>query len=310
MRLCLLSLFIPFFAHADFNDSYAKSLSCSGLSKKSVLKSVQSTAFSVTKQFPVQNWSSGVLGQCWSMALSQRRFFYLARYEVRGAAKQQDELVTYGLNLIRSTDPNSAERGPDREGESRNSSEQYTPLAVFGLEEKGLSAPDRWGYSSASNYMRALQSGTQGRNFRTEIEYRQKLRFFSPGNLGMVFGSRERSESANEESMEEILKDHEAGRITLLIVRAATSLQHAILVLRVEKVAEGNYRLLVYDSNQPGREPSIEYRDRQFYAPSVVGLFHHDARSPVGIFVKDDDEMDEIQDALYAHYRGLCKESR
>lgn len=310
--LLLALAFVPR-AEADgtINDSLVSDLACSSLKKKDVLKNLQRDAFSLDRQFPVRNWAANMLGQCWALALSQREFYYLGRYSVPNARRKQDETVLYALNLIKGTqpDPNAAPRNYGESGNEASTYEAPTPLQVFEIEDKGLLEVDRYGYATTSKFMNALQSGVNGRSFRSEIEARQMGRFYSPGNLGMIFGGRERSEDTNEDTMKEILASWERGRIPLIIIRASTAAQHAVLIKHIEKVRDGHYVFTVYDSNQPGREPQMEYKDRQFYAPRIVGLFHADGYSPVGVFLKDEDEMDELQEAVFNHYSAVCEKT-
>lgn len=265
----------------QISDSLVKDLSCSKLSSDNVLLSLQPDAFSVEKQWPVQNWGANGLGQCWALALSQRQMFFLARFGVKDAGNPRTNGTRdQAMNMIKDGD------------NSR----------VIQVSDSGMGD-----YYRSSDFYNSLREDKGGNNFRSAVESRQIGRFYSPGNLGMVFGGRERSESANEDTMKDILKDMSKGRMPLLILRAALTAQHAILIKKVEKLGENHYRFTCYDSNQPGREATMEYKDRQFYAPNIVGLFDYNARAPVGVFLKDDDEMDDIQETVYKYYSELCK---
>jgi len=267
------------------SDTLVKNLSCANLNVATLLKSLQPTAFSPDKQFPVQNWSSGTLAQCWALALSQREFFYLARFGVDGAKKTQKANIVYGLDIAHGT---------------------ADPLKTFNIQDKGLSEEkDFW--PEPTPFMSALSAGIPGRSFQSEIEARQEARFYSAGNLGMVFGSRDRDTGTNQETMNTVLSDTSEGRMPLLILRAELTAQHAILVKKVTKSKNGTYTLTCYDSNQPTKEATMQYKDGEFYAPNIVGLFAEDGSSPVGVFLQDEDDMDRIQEAVFEHYRATCK---
>jgi hypothetical protein len=123
-------------------------------------------------------------------------------------------------------------------------------------------------------------------------------------------GGRERGESDNRESIATIVNDVNKGRMPAMILRASLTAQHVVLVKKVKKTGPDSYQLTVYDSNQPwplAAEPTIDFIGGQFYAPRVVGLFHQDGASAVGVFVTHEEEMDKIQDVVFSHYAQLCR---
>ena len=263
------------------SDSLVKNLSCNSLTQENVFKSLQDDAFSVDKQWPIQNWSSGVLAQCWSLALSQRRLFYLARFNTHG---KQDSLVSPDMARNKILDM----------------IEKKDPVTIFTIGSSDM--------SYGSPVMSALRSGDGSRNFKSDIEARQQKRFYSPGNLGMVFGDRDRSLSQNKDTMKDIEADLSNGRLAVIILRPATTLQHSVLVKQIKKINENEFELTCYDSNQPGREVTMNYKNGEFYAPNIVGLFNTNPNTPVGVFLKDDDEMDDIQKVAFDYYKQLCSQ--
>ncbi|MCM2324141.1 MAG: hypothetical protein NDJ90_12850 [Oligoflexia bacterium] len=288
------------------SDSLVSKLSCSKLSPQNVLTFVSKDAFTEERHMPIRNWSSGVLGQCWSLGLFQRQLFYLARFGVPGSKSDPE----YVLNLARGTNADACQAKNGFVDENNQTCvEPVTEKKVFKIPETVLSGRNYYRAVEPGSLMGALSSH-RGRSLRTEIEARQKRSFFSPGNLGMLFSSRERSESANLDTIEAIKKGLDQGRMPLIVIRAATSAQHVVLIKSIEKekLGENRYLMKLYDSNQPYRDAEMVYSDGQFYAPDVIGLFFRDRiQAPVGVFLKDEEEMDDIQKANYDYYSSLCK---
>jgi len=158
---------------------------------------------------------------------------------------------------------------------------------------------------SSNSTIKALFKDSGGSSFTNEIEARQKARFFSPGNLGLILGDRARSESDNKKTMEDLKKNVGQGRLPIIALRAAKTNQHMVLVKKIEAVSDNEYKLTVYDSNQPNSDITMTYKNGHFTAPNIL-FFDKDSTSPVGVFMKDDDEMDDIQTIALKHYQNIC----
>lgn len=243
------------------SDSLVKNLDCKTLTKDNVFMSLQDDAFSSEKHMPIQNWSSGALGQCWALSLTQRRLFYLARFgkDVPESIAPTEAKENF-LDMIKKKDPGS----------------------VFKI---GLAK-----MNSYNSTIKTLFKDSEGSTFMTEIEARQKARFFSPGNLGLIFGDRARSESDNKKTIEDLKKNVKQGRLPIIVLRAAKTNQHVVLVKKIETISDTEYKLTVYDSNQPNLDITMTYKNGQFIAPKIF-FFDNDPTSPVGVFMKDDDEI-------------------
>ncbi len=142
------------------------------------------------------------------------------------------------------------------------------------------------------------------RSFKSEIIHRQNKRFFSPFNISLVTGYRNRSEGANTDTMKKILKSRTRGRMLILIIRMARATQYAILVKDVKKLDDNKYQLSIYDSDFPIWDEKIIFDKNAFYAKDVD--FDH-LNDPVGVFIRDEDDMDAIQKANFEYYSKLCK---
>src|SRR5262249_19083295 len=138
---------------------------------------------------------------------------------------------------------------------------------------------------------RILMDGNEQRDLPIEIERYQLRRFGNPMNIGKITGSRARPKEINQETMDAILKNMAANRISLINVRAEITTQHVILVKKVTPIP-GGYSLTVYDSNYPNSDNELRYlsADREFVAPRIIRAFGvSQPEAPVGVFLEDED---------------------
>lgn len=277
------------------SDSLVENLPCDRLTPENVLTFVRKDAFNTFRQIPINNWSSGPLQVCWALSLAQRDLFYLTRFGVQDAPERPlPETVQYILDLVGSR---SAE----------------TPRKVFSIRDEQYYRFDKnlWDPPIFAPFLREFASGQRAptQAFRSEIEDRQTDSFFSFGNFPMILGNRARSEETNQETLREILKQMDQGRMPLVILRAQFFAQHVVLLKSVEKKADGSYSFTIYDSAQPFFDQSMEYRNHQFYGgKDVIFRFDRfsDYKDPVGVFLTNDPEMDALQQANYEYYSNLC----
>ncbi|HEY8279782.1 MAG TPA: hypothetical protein VIH99_09175 [Bdellovibrionota bacterium] len=257
------------------SDSLVKGLSCKTLSNDNVFTSLQPDAFSVEKQLPFPNWHSYGIANCWAIAGMQRQLFYLTRF-----------------NDTKASDP-------PRKSDLRRL-----------LDLAGGAAPDRV-FSVKDDDLRklsaAMQGGTNDTTLSHQIELRQSTKFYNLDNLGMLFDSRERGKTETRNALAQIIHDRNRGRMPLLILRPTRTSQHVVLVKGMKQLGPDHFIMILYDSNQPFSEPRMEFRDGHFYAPEVVGLYDDDGNAPVGVFVNDQREMDQIQAVAAAHYAKTCR---
>lgn len=270
------------------SDSLVKNLSCRSLRRENVLLNLQKDAFSREKALHYPAAKTGALGTCWGQALFQRRLFYLARFGVKGARVNEDASVDQAKRLA---------WGPE------NGAWPPGVLRPFDVEDRSLATIDR-------DHVRVLAGPFEKRlresDIETPIKRQQNLRFFNPSNLGLVTDGGSRGRGTNGATIEKITGDVAQGRMPLLILRNGALNQHAVLVKSAKRVGDA-VELTTYDSNSYD-EQKLVYRDGEFRSSSISGMGGAGKGDPaLGVFVKDDEEMDLIQDALYSHYRDLCR---
>lgn len=270
------------------SDSLVQDLACAGLTREGVLLRVRPDAFAVAQHLPLRNWKANLLGQCWGLALAQRRMFYLARTGVAGARPSR-ALVRYGLDLARGSQPRECERRNDEAAFTAvPCTEPATPFHVFEIPEPAL---------GRSALVSAMNEGLEGRDLRGELERGQQRRFYDLGNLDLVLQSSELAHRQNAATFEQITDAVARGRMPLVIARFDVLTQHALLVKKIFRKDERTFGLVLYDSNRPEAESGLYYRD---------GLFFVREDLVIGVTIRDEEEMDRIADALLAHYRRLC----
>lgn len=232
--------------------------------------------------------TTGALGTCWGQALFQRRLFYLARFGVKGARVNEDAAVEHAKRLA---------WGPE------NGKWPSGALEPFDIEERAFSsvAKDR-----VSVVRGPFERKLRDADVEKSIKRQQNARFFELSNLGMIGRDGSRGKETNRATIEKIVSDVAQGRMPLLILRNGVLNQHAVLIKSVKRVGNG-YELKTFDSSSYD-ENNLVYQNGEFTAPTIIGMSGlGKGDPPLGVFVQDDDEMDQIQSALYGHYRDLCR---
>lgn len=288
--LLALILHSQAFAGKLVTDSLVKNLDCNALTRANVLQFVDRTAFASGGHFPVRNWSSGVLGQCWSLAAAQRKFFYLVRLNQEGASLKAS--LKYSLEMIRGSKPQSC-----TESFSNQCSEDPVPLKIFSVADRSL---------EEGEFYQKLFSTFLNR-FKAEIEYGQEKRFYNLGNFGLATASTEVSRDASKKVFSQIQKSFAQGGMPLLVLRPSTLVQHVVLVKQMEKISDKQTVLSVYDSNQPWDDQQIIFQDGLFFAPDILSGFGSQfANRPVDVLLRDEDEMEAIRATSFAYYKKVC----
>lgn len=148
------------------------------------------------------------------------------------------------------------------------------------------------------------------------------------GNLRFL-GGRARGIDDDKTTSKELHEQLQAGRLPLLNIRFALTAQHIVLVKSVQTMPNGEIHYTVYDSNiglgvtksqatlndgtavqlsnvslGPPKDQTLIFKNGRFYYnPPYVPP---EMTDPVGVFITDDDDMDEIRDAMFEYYRGKC----
>ncbi len=269
------------------SDSLVSQLQCKGLSSQNVLSFVNKNSWSVENHIPTQNWGANFLGQCWSLATAQRRFFYLVRTGV-AKSKTTKKDIEYGLDISRG----SHFSGDDLE------------LRVIKVPEKNFSTSDLY-------YGMYQGSRSQERNFKSEIELHQQKKFYNLGNLDLLSGGNDFSKQHNEGTLHKIQLDLKRGRMPLVILRPTTTNQHVVLIKGIEHLGPKSYRMSVYDSNQPYGNGTLNYDQGIFHSTDIIGRFLPErASQAIGVTLRDEDELEEIENTLFEYYSTLCKSKK
>jgi hypothetical protein len=266
------------------SDSFVKNLNCRTLTKENVFSSLQDNAFSDDKHLLVFNWSSGVLGQCWALASAQRRIFYLTRFNVKGAGdSKQNGAVERFLKMVAN----------DRDAN------------VVQVEDANLNilhVPD----DQKSRLATALGEVENYDVLERAIKGEQRGLFFRLSNLRLIFGSMIKDSKENSETAQKLLTMVEHGERPILIERSEATAQHAILIKDVKKIADNNYLMSYYDSNNPASNGlKLRFKDGQFYT-----VYDHGIELKTGIEMPKDDGMDQIREISYQYYKNLCDKTR
>lgn len=255
-------------------DSMVRNLSCQRINPRNIFTALQPDAFGTAHHIPVKNWTANGLGQCWAMGLTQRDYFYLLRFGARTNPANKNNDLFYMLGLARGKYP-----------------------FPYSLQRKVIGLGETWPTTF---------SELQAHGFKQQVEGREIDRFYDATNLDLVVGNRERFPFSDFQTMQQISWDLARGRMPLIILRAARDIQHVVLVKSMQKIGPETFMLNVYDSNHPDYDNTMIYQDRRFYAPKILLGMVGDINSPVGVFLRDEDQMDLLQSVVYRHYASVC----
>lgn len=298
------------------NDSLVRNLSCQNLSVDHIYAAIREDAFDESRNMPITNWGfqSGLasLAGCWALSSAQRMVAYLGRYYVKPS--EQEAQIAEILDMV---------RGKRLvENISTGSMHDVTPYTeynlkaynVFPVEEGSLaeSAKNRGGLWNRlqTGYKQRLNFVNVDRKFRAEIEASQGRHFFRLRNLGMGLGSGVRDEDTNAKTINQILRNLNGKRLTLINLRAAQTIQHIVMAKSYSFLNENIIAIKAYDSNQPSKDQLVYYdrKRKHFFAPEIIGVLDRTRASyAVGTFIVDEGEREPFEKALLAHYRQRCR---
>jgi hypothetical protein len=314
------------------SDSLVKNLSCKTLTLQNVFSSLQEDAFSLDKQLPLHNWSKDYLGQCWGLALTQRRLFYLARFNKSSVMKTLSKDIRNKIldsvnkegdqTIIKIDHPNIFDYGNKIEEQREAKAERIRKLLLSTPENKILYGDKLEKLIRSKSFVSGstLRLASYGpiiddlieekdsRSLWQEIEKRQKKAFYRVSNAGMVLGDKGRSIAVNRQTFQNIQNGLKNGRMPLIVAKRTRVDQHVYLVKKIEKISENEFELLCYDSINPGVDIELGYKDGKFY--DAYTLKDASEENHVGVFLKDEEEMDELQAIAYNYYKELCGKAR
>ncbi|MDR3608442.1 MAG: hypothetical protein P4M08_13825 [Oligoflexia bacterium] len=281
-------------------------------------------AFDYHRQMADQNdgW------HCWAASLAQRRLFYLARFGVDGIAplKDRPQDLDYALDLI-----NGSAYEPNGGSGKRSMEPSYSdlPYRVLPLKDSSLQcyenrciAPVGSPYFeeqfskiqdpyAKANYLEgrsvffqppddytAIVEGvpSERRNRESELTYSQISRFLNPADIGLLIPESNVA-AHNEAVLKMIEKNIKKGRITLVVFHNGLTENHVSLISSIQNGPDG-LDLQGYDSNNPTGVGGSD--------PLKDGLFKGSPSTTM--FIRDEDDMDKIQNAEYDYYQHLCSQ--
>lgn len=275
------------------NDHRVQNLSCQNVTADSVARSIRSDVFSVKNHLPYQNWAfqygAYQLAGCWSLSRFQRLYFYL---------REPAALVgmTEFSNQARSQDMYEDDQGW-----------KAFPLRQFWFLPDQSDA--RWA-NWEKGWIQAGGAQPRGlaRGLKPDIEYYQALRFHQLENIRYLKGPIARTVAENQTTWSDLSTLIAKGRKPLILLRPDRYYQHVVIVKRIDFTKSGA-KLWVYDSNSPWAERHVlwDSASSMFTAFDVIdGMPVPDSRAPVGVFIVDQDENENMLRSLATHYRQVC----
>ncbi len=283
------------------NDDLIENLSCQNLSLQSIYQSIKADAFSANKHTQKENWSTGVIANCWSLSRMQRLHFYLSRttlLDETTATRKSEDI----LNMIRGSTPDQINQPMIGTKEIEN---KLKKLTVYELTE-----------SKAMEKLEAKSKMSTGsikdRNFVDDIETYQVRRFNNPANLSKYVLSAAPSPAENEKLFRQIAQNLDQKKLTLINMRAFKTTQHVVVAKSYKKDELGNYQIDVYDSNYPLAIQKLIYvaAQKMFISPHTMGSYFRKRNmapdSPLAIFIVDEEDREMIEKALLSYYQKVC----
>ena len=211
--------------------------------------------------------------------------------------------------------------GRIRKEQSRSELQAKVREAALALDEYRLKVAPR------SNFAielpdRPIADGEPTRSLKDDLIRAQKWAFLQPSNLRFLAADRARSKSENIETTTTLLQQLKLGRLPILNLRFSRTRQHIVLLQTFTDHFDGSIEFKVYDSNEDSKDQrttsdlddppsaprlkSLVYRDGHFRYSKFAEI-EKTGDSPIGVFIVDDEEMDEIQQAVFDYYREACR---
>lgn len=303
------------------NDSLVQNLSCQNLSVDSIYRAIRDDAFEQRRNMPIRNWSfrSGLvpLAGCWGLASTQRMVSYMARYNT-SSSQRMEKRVPMLLDMVRreTLEENQGYNEYDHDNKTEPYySKKLKKFNVFAVEESNLNDSSYSGDRGLWNrlmrgYTQELNGQKVIRNFKSDIEVNQANHFFRAGNIGMGMGNGVRSEEKNRETVEQLMRNLDGKRLTLINLRFNRTTQHVVMVKSYQRAAKDLIEFTVYDSNSPYRDQIVYFSTRvdHFYSPDVMGFFEGvEGSKALGVYIVDEEERESLEQAMLAFYRSMCR---
>ena len=274
---------------------------------------------------PIINWpfrsGVGMIAGCWALSSTQRMFSYMARYHTPDS-RRLDQRVPQVLDMVRRARLEAivGSGGDTTYPEDSTASRQFVsrklpyfsvfPVAEGSLNESRLNYQNGLWNGLTRGYEQTFNGHKVSRNFRAEIEANQTAHFFRFGNVGMGIGTGVRSESTNRKTLEQLTRNLDGRRLTLINLRAGRTYQHVVMAKSYKRLANGLIEIKVYDSNHPVKDATVFFSNKagHFYAPEIIERFAPGKGSnALGVFIVDEEERTAFESAMLAYYKALCR---
>lgn len=288
-------------------------LSCDSLSSESIFKSIRADAFDTKYHFPVYNWRTGVIANCWGLSRAQRIHFYLSRINANKSEMSNAESESI-LNMFRGSIPDMIIQPMIG---TKEIEKKLTSFNVYETAGDGFSLSPEYSVTELTADT-ALSSGSiSSRSFKRDIEIYQARRFSQISNLtGFVLSGRNTKEF-NNQTIQTLLRNLDQNKLTLLNLRISTATQHIVVAKKYfynEPLKQ--IEIAVYDSRFPYHTVQnliYDMNTQSFFSNDIAGdllvEMNKEAESEFDVFIVDEDDRTFIEDALIRHYRSACKEN-
>lgn len=297
----------------NISDRLVTDLSCDSLTTGSIFQSIREDAFDTKYHFPIYNWSTGVIANCWSLSHAQRIHFYLSRININKSEmnNQDSEAV---LNMFRGSIPDIINQPLIG---TKEIEKQLNLLTVYEFPGAELSLSPEYSVINLDANTTVSGGVSLSRNFKRDIEIYQARRFHQISNLSNFVFSTSNTKELNNETIQKLLKNLDQKKLTLLNLRITTATQHVVVAKSYRYLEDLNQiKIYVYDSRSPyDAEQSLIYdlNSQSFFSKNIAGdLFlelNKDADSEIDAFIVDEEDRTSIEEALLRYYRSVCEEN-
>lgn len=296
------------------SDSLVENLDCKSLTAANVLTYVSKEKLrkkyteigAVSSNFVIP----GMDGHCWAVAKAQRKALLLLLGGVEAAAKPMAELSDDYLDAVRGTRFDKVCWNQDQTIRDSGCYEAAKKEPKIDLQVIPIANSS----GTVSEVLRFSRGGSPSvRTLESELRRSQHNLFYRPSNLKYLGGADVRSVDDTKAVVSRIVQQMTAGQLPILNLRVRRTYQHMVVAQEMRLMGHGAVEIKVFDSNDAmeawtdGRElQTLIYADGEF---RYFGKKSDRGKGTVvGVFVTDNDEMDEIQNAVFKYYHARCSE--
>lgn len=304
------------FGSRTINDSLVQNLQCENLSVDSIYRAIREDAFDERRNIPMRNrpfrYGLTTIAGCWGFSSTQRMISYLARYNTTSIQAMPYRVMGL-LDMVRGqslTENNQFFETDSRQPFVATDLKKYS---VFAVEESTL-ADGRYELGTLWNslligYTQMFNGVQIVRSFREEIEANQVRHFFRSSNIKMGLGTGALSAGENHSTWQQLKKNLDGRRLTLLNLRGNRTTQHIVMAKSYRQNSNGLVEIMVYDSNTPERDAVVFFESRSgaFVSPQVFRDLLANPMQQLGVYIVDESERIPLEKAMLAHYTSQCR---